>query len=91
MGTGPDWEAALAASRALQAKGGTREDVLFFLRRAGFGKVESIKALHQLEGLPIAKGKEAVHLSAVWSDRYRADEAFHDELEAALKQLGEQE
>lgn len=79
------WDVALSTCRTLRAKGSTVEDVLLFLRRAGFWKLESIKALRDLEGMTISEAKAAVHLSPVWSDRYEADEAFHDQLESELE------
>ncbi len=45
-----DWDAALVACRTLRTNGGTVEEVLLFLRRAGFWKMDGIKALHALVG-----------------------------------------
>lgn len=56
-----DWVVALGACRTLQAAGGTVEDVLLFLRRAGFWKMDSIRALRELEGMTLGEAKIAVH------------------------------
>lgn len=73
----------------MKVNGGTVDDLLFFLRRAGFWKVESVRALRELEHMTLPQAKVAVHLSPVWSDRYEADEAFHDQLENKLNGLVE--
>ncbi len=85
------WNAALSACLTLRAKRGTVEDMVLFLRRAGFWKMESIKALRELEGMTLPEAKAAVHLSPTWSDRYESDEALYDQLEAALKTLSQSE
>ena len=79
------WNAALSACRTLRVKGGTVEDAVFFLRRAGFWKMDSLMILRQLEGMTLPEAKTAIHLSPTWSDRYEADEALHDQVEAALE------
>ncbi len=83
------WDAALSACRTLRAKSGTVEDMVLFLRRAGFWKIDTIKALRELEGMTLPEAKTAVHLSPAWSDRYEADEALHDQAEAALRMFSQ--
>ncbi|WP_084047739.1 hypothetical protein [Deinococcus hopiensis] len=85
-----DWVVALGACRTLQAAGGTVEDVLLFLRRAGFWKMDSIRALRELEGMTLGEAKIAVHAGPTWSDRYEMDEALHDQVEAALDSFGKE-
>ncbi len=60
--------------------GADAETLIVELRRLGFGKVHSIKALVVLGVAPPGGAKELVHFSKAWADRKVADEAFHDEL-----------
>lgn len=81
------WTAALEACRALQAEGGSVDDVLYLLRHAGFWKVESIQALRELREMTFLEAKTLVHLSSVWEDQYIPDEQLHDEIARAIETL----
>lgn len=63
------------------------DDVLRLLRQSGCGKVEGMRALIDLEGMSPREAKVAVHLSPVWSDRLVEDEALHDGVEQALRDV----
>ena len=39
-----------------------------------------MKALHEVDGLPVTECKAVVHRSAAWSDGFEAREAFWDEV-----------
>ena len=54
------------------------------MRELGLNKIECIKLLREHGGVSLGEAKDIVHLSPAWADRYRADEAFHDEAERAL-------
>ena len=58
-----------------------------YLRSAGLSKVASMALLVRKCGLSVADAKAAVHTSEVWADRRSDDDAFHDGLERALKEL----
>lgn len=61
-------------------------EAIFFLRREGFSKVESIGVLAKHRGLPLSEAKVLVHTSEAWSDVSDRDEEFHDHLvKAATK------
>ena len=51
--------------------------------------MDSLMILRQLEGMTLPEAKTAIHLSPTWSDRYEADEALHDQVEAVLHTFGQ--
>lgn len=70
-----DDETVLSDCRKLLAQGVDRESVLTALRRAGFSKVQSIKALVDLGEATLGEAKEVVHRSETWKDVRERDEA----------------
>lgn len=58
------------------------DEILAHLRHEGASKIDSIRALCDEAGLPLAEAKRTVHFSPVWSDRNEQDEKFWDDLEA---------
>jgi hypothetical protein len=75
----------LEACRRLLDQGGSTDEVLTFLRDRGRGKIASIVVVSKLLGLDRTSAKLLVHNSSVLADRYDADEAFHDQVEAASR------
>lgn len=71
----------------MRSRGASIEEVLTFLRSAGVGKVKSVVALELLGIAKLGEGKLIVHNSAGWGDRKAVDEAFHDELLDAARDL----
>jgi len=70
----------LSIYRDLIERGALLEEVLQALRRNGFSKVQSIKALVDLGQADIVQAKKIVHHSGTWGDVRVRDEAFVDEL-----------
>ena len=66
------------------AAGADLESVLHVLRHAGYSKVQSMKALVDLDQATLAEAKTIVHNSAVWRDAREQDEAFQDLIADAL-------
>jgi ribosomal protein L7/L12 len=71
--------------RAAMQPGYNVDEVVALMRSRGFSKIDSIKFLRDFAGIPLHDGKEIVHLSPAWSDRYASDEAFHDAAERAAE------
>ena len=79
-------QSLLQRSRAMMAEGLDTEAVLSFLRKRGLSKIESIKAIRELQGVRLSEAKGIVHLSRAWNDVQTADEAFHDAWQQATEQ-----
>jgi len=69
------------------ADGKTPDEALAELRAAGASIMECIFAVRQFRGCDLAEAKQVVHLSSAWADLRAQHDRFHDELEAALKQI----
>lgn len=67
------------------AVGADVESVLHVLRDAGYSKVQSMKALVDLDQATLAEAKTIVHNSTVWRDAREQDEAFQDLIADALE------
>jgi ribosomal protein L7/L12 len=68
--------------------GSSEEQVVAHLRQIGLDKIDSIKALRAATGMSLGEAKEKVHLSAAWADCREADDALHEAMFAAAKELG---
>lgn len=60
------------------------EEVLLYIKRKGFSKVESIKFIAELNKLDLNNAKKIIHFSKVWKEVRQRDEKFHDELDEDL-------
>jgi len=57
------------------------DEALSQLRADGASIIESVKAVHDVQGCDLAQAKRVVHFSNAWSDVERQQhEHFHDEL-----------
>jgi hypothetical protein len=65
------------------------EDVLSALREQGCTKIETTAALAMATSTSLEQAKRLVHLSETWKDSYETDEALHDVLERAGRQVQE--
>jgi ribosomal protein L7/L12 len=82
-------DAAVAAEIGRMLQTGTSEEqVIAHLRQLGLDKIDSIKALRTAMGISLGKAKEKVHLSKAWADCREADDALHEAMFAAAKELG---
>jgi ribosomal protein L7/L12 len=66
------------------------EDVIGFMRSAGFSIIDCIKALRELSGCSLADAKLTVHHSETWSDQREASERLHEELEREVQREAEE-
>jgi hypothetical protein len=66
--------------RALRAAGRERDVALGILRRAGARFIQCMKAVYEVDGLPVGECKMVVHRSLAWSDEFAAREVFWDEV-----------
>jgi hypothetical protein len=66
----------LSRYRNLLQRGAGLEEILGLLRRDGFSKVASIKALVDLGQADIEQAKGIVHESITWEDVRRRDDQF---------------
>lgn len=79
-----DLNAIMEFSRELLSRGASTDDLLAKLREKGCSKIDSMKFLMQLKGLPLSEAKRAVHLSKAWESDRERDDAFHQALEDGL-------
>ncbi|MBI1199951.1 MAG: hypothetical protein GC203_18995 [Phenylobacterium sp.] len=63
-----------------------KDAAVAYFRSSGLSKVESIGAIAMRFGVGLAEAKNLVHLSPTWDDVRERDEAFHEAIEAALKE-----
>jgi len=75
------------AAKKLSIDGSSSEEILVFLRRQGCSKVEAIKILVELEGVPLSEAKRRVHCSRAWADTRQRDEEFHESIDRASKRI----
>lgn len=68
--------------------GGGAEELLGAMRQHGCSKIESIKMLMKVLGLPLGEAKLVVHNSRVWQDRKEVDDEFQESLTKHLDDLG---
>jgi hypothetical protein len=67
--------------RSLKDDGASKEDVLSFLRRAGFSQVFSVMVIVSVWNVSLQEAKECVHLSPTWADRKKDNDDFHNLLD----------
>lgn len=71
----------LMAECKRRAEGGEDvEAVIGYLRTSGCSKIDSIAVLNGTYGIGLAKAKETIHFSPMWSDAKALDEKFHQEI-----------
>ena len=78
--------AAIYACQKLLAQGGSNEDVIFWLRKQKYSKVESIGIISKAMAISVEKAKEIIHASKAWADVRKQHDEFHASLEQALNQ-----
>lgn len=71
-------------------EGRSIEVVLTLLRKSGYTRVESIKAIMRLMDRGLAEAKKTVHLSQTWSDLRDQTDVFHDLLADSSTEEGKQ-
>jgi|ERR1051326_560138 hypothetical protein len=69
----------------LCAQGGSKEEIVSFLRSQGCSKAESIMAVVKIFRIGLAEGNKIVHLSQTWADTRARDEQVHDSFLDALE------
>ena len=71
---------------ALMKGGADTESLLSMMRRSGCTKVESIKRLMQLTGIPLPQAKAVVHDSDSWKDLRESHDEFQEQLTNSLRE-----
>ena len=66
------------------------EEELLRLRQSGCSIIDSIKVIRDATGAGLGNAKVLVHNSATWRDRRAANEALHDEIEQAAREIAEE-
>ena len=66
--------------------GATTDDVIAHLHHKGLDIFDSIKVMMRVFGVPLGKSKQLVTDHAVWENAVRDADAFHQELEEALRE-----
>lgn len=73
--------------RQLMAAGATLDSALGEQRTRGASIVECIVSLRAMRGCDLAEAKRVVHSSPAWADVMARNERFHEELQAAARDL----
>ncbi|GAB3444137.1 hypothetical protein [Actinophytocola sediminis] len=61
------------------------EEILRYLRGAGFSIIESMRVMIKSCGHSLAEAKQVVHNSETWADGREGNERFHENLIRALE------
>jgi ribosomal protein L7/L12 len=70
----------------LQA-GVTLDDVIEYLHVQGISILDAIKVVRNAGGMPLGDAKQVVSCHAAWQNIVKANEALHDESEAAVQDM----
>ena len=62
------------------------ESAISELRRQGYSKVQTIKALVDTYGLTLDVAKDVVHKSPAWADVRERDDRFHEQILQVLQE-----
>lgn len=71
--------------RALRSSGCNRDVALGVLRQSGASFLICMKAIYEVDGLPLDECKKAVHHSPAWSDKFEDREEFWDDVIRQLR------
>jgi hypothetical protein len=66
--------------------GGTLDDVIEYLHVQGVSILDAIKVVRNASGMSLGDAKQAVSCHAAWQTIAKANEALHDESEAASRE-----
>jgi hypothetical protein len=77
-------EDLIAECKRRYAAGEGIEKLIEFLRGVDCSKIDSIAVIAVGCGIGLAKAKEAVHFSPVWTDVRASDDSFHELIEATM-------
>ena len=72
--------ASVAECRQLKQAGADRERIIAFLRSRGLSRIETIAVLREAYDISLKQARQAVHVSAAWTDRRQADDETHERL-----------
>ncbi len=87
----PEQNALAVDAQRLAEAGASHELVIGVLAKGGLSRMDSIKLLSELTGMPLLAAKDAVQSSRAWQHTFARDAAFHAEIAAALQALREDE
>ncbi len=87
----PEQNAIAADAQRLFEAGVDQEIVIGVLCKRGLSKIDSIKLMSELTGMPLLEAKNVVHNSRAWQHTFARDESFQRQLAEALDALKEDE
>ncbi len=87
----PEQNAIAADAQRLLDAGVDQEILIGVLCKRGLSKIDSIKLMSELTGLPLLEAQKIVQKSRAWQHTFARDEAFQRQLAEALLALKEDE
>ena len=87
----PEQNAIAADAQRLFDAGVDQEIVIGILCKGGLSKIDSIRLMSAMTGMPLLEAKNVVHKSRAWQHTFARDEAFHAQLDEVLRALKEDE
>jgi ribosomal protein L7/L12 len=85
----PEQNAIAADAQRLLDAGVEQEVVIGVLCRGGLSKIDSIKLMSELMGMPLIESQKVVQQSRAWQHGFPRDTAFHAQLDEVLRALRE--
>ena len=83
-------QSLLETCKQMRANGHSIEVILLFLRQEGCSKMESIRAVMELQDMSLRDAKSTVHFSEAWKDTRQRDDRLHESLDS-MTEKSEQE
>ena len=83
----PEQNAIAAGARLLVEAGADQQIVLGVLRKSGLSKIDSIRLLSELVGIPMMQAKNVVQASRAWSHTFDKDTDLQASIADALEAL----
>jgi ribosomal protein L7/L12 len=83
----PEQNAIAADAQRLFEAGVEQEIVIGVLCKGGLSKIDSIKLMSELAGMPLLEAQKLVQKSRAWQHTFARDAAFHAQLDEVLRAL----
>ncbi len=87
----PEQNAIAADAQRLLEAGVDREIVMGVLAKGGLSKIDSIRLMSELTGVPLLEAKNMVQNSRAWQHRLARDPTFQAQVAEALQALRDDE
>ena len=85
----PEQNAIAADAARLVEAGASEEIVIGVLCRGGLSKIDSMRLMSELTGVPLLEMRKRVEASRAWRHTFARDTAFHAEIAEAVRVLRE--